>query len=216
MCRTACWATCCLGGGRCRRCGPTVVKRQQRQKASSSSTAATLATNPARVVVQAVCICHRLRPRSASASPSGVGRARLKRCLTFWTACSSSKRPRAAPFSRAGAAAHPGQPMAAPRRRRPVPFITASGTIGTTRLAQWAPLRAGGGPASSCLGRPSAVSNSQGMLHVTVYPLLNAYCFITTRMWLLEKRELPGGPSTPLLVTVVCSMCLALLSASAS
>lgn len=108
--------------------------------------AAARSNTSSQVVVQTA---HRpFRPTSASASPSGVGRARLKRCLTFCTVCSiraSVPEPRPARV--------PMQPMAACRSA-------------TLHYRDWhaAHRFAGGGRGPACPGRPPAVSNRQGAL----------------------------------------------------
>ena len=112
-----------------------------------------------------------LRPNSASASPSGVGRERLKRCLTFWTACSLQQ---ASP-SRDLHACQCSQ-LQSPRR--------------LPEIGSLAPLLAGGGPAYP--GCPSAVSHWQGML-LSLCTFRYAYHFITTGMWRPKNFVLAKG-----------------------
>ena len=134
-----------------------------------------------------------LRPNSASASPSGVGRERLKRCLTFWTACSLQQ---ASP-SRDLHACQCSQLQ--PPRRLP-------------EIGSLAPLLAGGGPAYP--GCPSAVSHWQGMLPVTVYLSL---CLSLRHYWHVASKELRFGQGRPPFPNViVASTCAAVTSASAS
>ena len=112
-----------------------------------------------------------LRPNSASASPSGVGRERLKRCLTFWTACSLQQ---ASP-SRDLHACQCSQ-LQSPRR--------------LPEIGSLAPLLAGGGPAYP--GCPSAVSHWQGML-LSLCTFRYAYHFVTTGMWRPKNFVLAKG-----------------------
>lgn len=152
----ACWATCCLGRRQNELHWETVVKGAASQ--SLINTSSLVAQVPYRSFAVGVHRPSRLpHPRpawvcEAQALPDVLDRLQLR-------ASGLELRPSRVPM----------QPIAA-------------SPAATLHYRDWhwqAPLLAGGGPAYP--GRPSAVSNWQGMPQRIAYLSLHAYYFITTR-----------------------------------
>ena len=131
-----------------------------------------------------------LRPNSASASPSGVGRERLKRCLTFWTACGLQQ---ASPSPRASRV--PVQPIAATQT------ATRNWLSGTV-ARRW-------GPCISWL--PVRCFPLAGHATVTVYLSL---CLSLHHYWYVAPKELrfgQGRPSFPDVIVASSYVCVRFL-----